>query len=141
MKKIVSSKTILSPNERTPSKQYSVLYVEDNAANLRLVTQIFTRIKNIHLLSAPEPLLGIELAKSHLPNLILLDINLPGLSGFETLERLRLDERTQNIPIIAVSANAMAEDIEKAKSVGFNEYITKPIDVSDFISTINNMLG
>ncbi|GMR07837.1 MAG: hypothetical protein BMS9Abin26_0841 [Gammaproteobacteria bacterium] len=122
-------------------QQYSVLYVEDNPANLRLVEQILKRRKNIDMLSAETPDIGLELATEHAPDIILLDINLPGMDGFEVLKLLRASDRTAHIPVIAISANAMSEDIVKGKQAGFNSYLTKPLDLNKFFLTLDEILA
>lgn len=124
----------------TDSHQNTVLYIEDNPANLRLVAQLLGRTENIKLITAHEPLLGLELAQEYLPDLILLDINLPGMDGFEVLQKLRSNKKTKNIIIIAVSANAMEGDISRALKAGFDQYITKPLNVTNFTTEINNYL-
>ena len=118
----------------------SVLYIEDNPANLRLVEQILMSLPNLHMWSAPEPLLGLELAMEHLPDLILLDINLPGMDGFEVLKQLRSKEVSREIPVIAISANAMSKDIEKGEAAGFDGYITKPVNVKELLSIVESKL-
>jgi len=120
--------------------QYSVLYVEDNPANLRMVTQLLKRRPNIRMWSAHEPLLGLELALEHCPDLILLDINLPGLDGYEVLDRLRQQPKTSQTPVLAVSANAMPSDIEKGLKAGFEAYLTKPIDVNNLLQVVDDTL-
>ncbi len=120
--------------------QHTILYIEDNPANLRLVSQLLGRLPNIHLWSAPEPLLGLELAMEHKPDLILLDINLPGMNGFEVLKELQQREETSNTPVIAVSANAMPKDIKKGMNAGFIEYITKPIDLKSLLQAVESVL-
>ena len=92
------------------------------------------------MISAPEPNLGLELAYTRLPDLILLDLNLPGMSGFEVLKKLKENDDTKNIPVFAVSANAMITDIEKGMDAGFDDYITKPVDVKTFIVSITKVL-
>ena len=119
----------------------SVLYIEDNPANLRLVEQIISGVSNVHMWSAPEPLLGLELAMEHLPDLILLDINLPGMDGFQVLKQLRSDEQLRDIPVIAISANAMPKDIEKGKKAGFDGYITKPVNVKELLEQVKDKIG
>ncbi|PCI61671.1 MAG: hypothetical protein COB35_05470 [Gammaproteobacteria bacterium] len=126
--------------ELIPEKTQSILYIEDNPANLRLVTQILARLDNLKIWSAPEPLLGIELAIAHQPDIILLDINLPGLNGFEVHKKLQKHRKTQNIPVIAISANAMPKDVEKGKNAGFTQYITKPINVKVLLNTVSKLL-
>ncbi len=119
--------------------QRTVLYIEDNPANLKLVSQLIGQIQNINMLDACEPIHGIALAKKYNPDLILLDINLPGIDGFEVLKQLhKLTDHS--IPIIAVSANAMLEDVEKGLAAGFDHYITKPIDIRKFLSIVESAL-
>jgi len=117
-----------------------VLYIEDNPANLRLVERILAQRSDIHLLSASAPHLGLELAQAHRPALILLDINLPDMDGFEVLRRLRAQPETRAIPVIGVSANAMPKDIERAQAAGFVDYLTKPLDVVAFLKAVDAQL-
>lgn len=132
----VDKKHVISELEH----EHSVLYIEDNPANLRLVSQLLGRVPNLHMWSAHEPLLGLELAKEHKPDLILLDINLPGMDGFEVFEQLQKDKNTSDIPVIAISANAMPKDIEKGIQAGFDGYITKPIDVAALLKGVEHQL-
>lgn len=127
--------------EQKLEKEYTVLYIEDNPANFRLVEQVLLSKGNINMIGAPEPHLGLELASSKSPDLILLDINLPGMSGFEVLKKLRANDKTKNIPVFAVSANAMLKDIEKGMSEGFDDYITKPIDLTTFFMAVMKVLN
>jgi PAS domain S-box-containing protein len=120
--------------------QHTLLYVEDNPANLMLVEQIMEGHPHIRMLSARDGNLGIALARAHLPNVILMDINLPGISGIEALYILREDPETAHIPIIALSANAMPFDIEKGLEVGFFRYLTKPIKVTELMIALNDAL-
>jgi CheY-like chemotaxis protein len=119
---------------------HTVLYVEDNPANLMLVEQLIARRPDLSLLSAATGKLGVELARANLPEVILMDINLPDLSGLEVLEILQEDPVTAHIPIVAVSANAMPYDIEKGLKAGFFQYLTKPIKVNEFMDTLNTAL-
>lgn len=121
-------------------KHYTVLYVEDNPANLRLVERILNQITNIKMLSATSGELCVDLAVAHKPDLILLDINLPGIDGYEVFKRLKIYEETKDIPIVAISAHAMPKDISKGILIGFNDYITKPINVAKFTEKISNIL-
>jgi PAS domain S-box-containing protein len=114
----------------------SLLYVEDNPANLKLIEQLIARRPDLRLLSARDGTLGIELARAHLPDVILMDINLPGISGIEALKILREDPVTAHIPVIALSANAMPRDVEKGLQAGFFRYLTKPIKVDEFMDTL-----
>jgi signal transduction histidine kinase/response regulator of citrate/malate metabolism len=121
-------------------KKNTILYVEDNPGNLKLAKRIFGLRPDLKLLIAPHPKLGIELAQSHRPNLILMDINLPEINGFMAFKQLKNLEETKNIPVIAVSANAMSKDIEKSLALGFYDYITKPIDVEILWNVVDRSL-
>jgi CheY-like chemotaxis protein len=118
----------------------TVLYVEDNPANMKLVEQIIARRPDLRLLPAVTGTVGIELAHANQPDVILMDINLPDISGIDALRLLRKDPATEHIPIVAISANAMPHDIEKGLQEGFFRYITKPIKVSEFMDTLNTAL-
>ena len=122
------------------SRVHKILYVEDNPANMRLVDKIIARIPNTTLLMATDGALGVEMARKNLPDLILMDINLPGINGFEALKMLRADPLTEHIPVIALSANAMLLDIEKGLMAGFYSYITKPINVDNFTNSLNEVM-
>ena len=115
----------------------TLLYVEDNPANLELVEQIIARRTDLRLLSAAEGSIGIEFARAYQPDVILMDINLPGISGIDAMRVLRADPSTAQIPIIALSANAVPRDIAKALDAGFFSYITKPIKVEHFMQTLD----
>jgi signal transduction histidine kinase/ActR/RegA family two-component response regulator len=117
-----------------------VLYVEDVPANVDLVRQILNYRPNIELISSANALDGIKLAQSHLPDLILMDIHLPGMDGLAAFEKLQGIGETKNIPVIALTADAMTIDIKKAIDIGFHSYITKPIDVGKFITTIDSVI-
>jgi PAS domain S-box-containing protein len=118
----------------------TLLYVEDNPANMMLVEHIIANLPEVKMLGARNGYLGIELAHSHHPDVILMDINLPGISGIEALNLLRKDPVTEHIPVIALSANAMPHDIEKGLEAGFFRYLTKPIKVNEFMTTLDDAL-
>jgi PAS domain S-box-containing protein len=115
----------------------TLLYVEDNPANLMLIEQLIARRPDMRLLSARDGNLGIQLARANQPEVILMDINLPGISGIEALRILRDDPATAHIPVVALSANAMPRDIEKGLQAGFFRYLTKPIKVHEFMDTLD----
>ncbi len=121
--------------------QYTVLYIEDNPANLRLVAQILGKNPQLRLITAHNAELGLELASAHDPELILLDINLPGMDGYQVLSVLRSMKSAKKTPVIAISANATSRDIERAMAAGFTEYITKPINVAYFLKVVNRLLS
>jgi CheY-like chemotaxis protein len=118
----------------------TVLYVEDNPANLELVEQLIARRPDLRLMSAADGNLGVEFARVYQPDLILMDINLPGISGIEAMRILHADARTAHIPVIALSANAVPHDIEKSLQAGFFSYLTKPIKVDHFMATLDTAL-
>jgi len=122
---------------RHDASHRTLLYVEDNPANLLLVEQLIARRPDMRLLSAADATRGIELARHHQPDVILMDINLPGLSGIRALRILREDPLTQRIPVVAISANAMPHDIRRGLDAGFFRYLTKPIKVNAFMETLD----
>jgi CheY-like chemotaxis protein len=115
----------------------TLLYVEDNPANLKLVEQLIARRPDMRLLSARDGNLGIQLARANQPEVILMDINLPGIGGIEALKILRADQATAHIPVVALSANAMPRDVEKGLQAGFFRYLTKPIKINEFMETLD----
>jgi CheY-like chemotaxis protein len=117
-----------------------LLYVEDNPANLKLVQEIVRFRPDLRLLPAPDAGLGVELARAHLPELILLDLNLPGMTGLDALRQLQADPRTAGIPVVALTANAMPRDIERGMAAGFFRYLTKPIEIDKFNEAIDSTL-
>jgi signal transduction histidine kinase/ActR/RegA family two-component response regulator len=118
-----------------------VLHVEDNPANLELVEQIIGRRTDLKLLSAADGHLGVEFARTHQPRVIIMDINLPGISGIEAMRILRADPSTAHIPIVALSANAMPRDIKKGLEAGFFDYLTKPLKVGEFLHVLDTALA
>ncbi len=119
----------------------TILYIEDNPANLRLVQEILAFRTGVRLLSAPDGHAGLALAHTHRPAIVLMDLNLPGMSGFEVLAQLRRDPATAHIPVLALTANAMPRDIERGLSAGFARYLTKPIDIEQFNEAIDSVLA
>ena len=128
------------PNRR--SGTHRVLYVEDNPVNLELVQALCAQFwPNMQLLSASTAEVGLELAAAQRPDLILMDINLPGMDGYQALARLQADANLCRIPVLAVTANAMKENIERGRAAGFADYLTKPIDIPKFIATLDRLLA
>jgi PAS domain S-box-containing protein len=126
----------LAASAQTRKQQSTLLYVEDNPANLMLVEDLIARRPDIRLLSARDALSGMKLALSALPDVILMDINLPGISGIQMMTELAVHATTARIPVVALSANAMPRDIEKGLDAGFFRYLTKPIKVNEFLDTL-----
>ncbi|HSN80333.1 MAG TPA: ATP-binding protein, partial [Rhodoferax sp.] len=119
----------------------TLLYVEDNQANMALVEQLIARRPDMRLLGAQDAMRGIAMARAYQPDLILMDINLPGISGMQALVILQDDPATRHIPVLALSANAMPRDIEKGLAAGFYHYLTKPIRVSEFMTALDQGLA
>jgi len=129
-----------TPAPHMDAAQHTVLYIEDNPVNIKLVAQILGRHKHIHLLTAHTPELGIELALIRRPELVLLDINMSGMDGYQVLEAFKAAPQLKAIPVVAVTANAMVRDIERGKAAGFADYLTKPLDVAHFHAVVDALL-
>ncbi len=123
-----------------PGRNARVLYVEDNPANLKLVEMIVQRHPGVELQMAPSGSLGLDLARAGRPDLMLLDIHLPDIDGFEVLARLRADEATRALPVVAVTAQAMPEDVKRVLAAGFDGYLAKPLDLARFDALLERML-
>lgn len=126
--------------ETTIPTKFVLLYVEDNPVNVMLIEQIIENIPNVSMLTASDGNMGLALARAHLPDVILLDINLPSMSGFEILKTLQDEPSTANIPVLAISAYAMSYDKDKAIKAGFHSYLTKPIKINEFTNELNMVL-
>ena len=123
------------------AQEHSLLYIEDNPANLMLVEKIIARYPEIHLLTACDGTTGIQIARSFEPDVILMDINLPDMNGFEALEVLRSDSSAMHTPVIAISANAMPLDVKRGLEAGFVGYLTKPIKVAELVEALDVALA
>jgi PAS domain S-box-containing protein len=137
---VVNADTTTLAPVQYDAKIYTVLYVEDNPANLMLVENIIARRPDINLLSAIDGEQGIETARKSLPDAILMDINLPGISGVEALKILTKEPLTAHIPVIALSANAIPMDIEKCMEAGFISYLIKPIKINELMDVLDAVL-
>jgi PAS domain S-box-containing protein len=126
----------VEPQVPAAARQSTVLYVEDNPANMKLVEQLIARRPDVRLLTAINGTSGVELARASQPTLILMDINLPGISGLDAMRLLRKDPATAHIPVVALSANAMPRDVHSSLDAGFFRYLTKPIKVKEFMDTL-----
>src|SRR5690606_28093081 len=118
---------------------YRILYIEDNKSNIRLLEQFFYRHSTLRLDVAEDAWLGIYKARQSRPDVIILDINLPGLDGFEVFTVLQQDLLTAHIPVIGLSANVMSMDIQRAQSAGFYEYLTKPLNIAKLVGVLNTL--
>lgn len=118
----------------------TVIYVEDNPSNVALMEDFFEDHPNIRLIVAPNAELGVELIRTHRPQLVLMDLHLPGISGFAATERLKQDPATQDIPVVALSAAAMPRDRKRAEQVGFFRYLTKPMRVDELLEVLEAII-
>lgn len=120
--------------------EHTVLYIEDNPANLRLVQKVISTHTRLSVLDARTAEQGLDIARAHHPAVILLDINLPGMNGFEALRHLQDDPATCDIPVVAISANAMERDVKKGLAAGFTDYLTKPLDIPRLLALLDRLL-
>jgi len=118
-----------------------LLYVEDNLANVRLMESMLRLVPDLRVVSAFNGEQGLELAQSLHPDLIILDINLPGMDGYAVMQHLQAMESCRHVPVLALSANAMPSDIARGKAAGFADYLTKPIKVEEFVEAIQMVLA
>jgi len=125
---------------QTTASMRTVLYVEDNPAILMLVEDLLARRPDVHLLAARDGVSGVEIARTARPDVILMDINLPGISGITALKILSDDPATAHIPVVALSANAVPRDIQRGLEAGFFRYLTKPIKIDEFMTTLDAAL-
>jgi PAS domain S-box-containing protein len=129
-----------APEEAAAGDSCTVLYIEDNPVNVLLMEAMLGQQARLRLISAELPEAGLQLARERRPKLILLDIQLPGMDGYEVLRRLRADEGTRGIPVVAVSANAMPADVARGMAAGFDDYLTKPIDQRVLVAAVDKAL-
>lgn len=132
---------IVEAVKKSAISQFTLLYIEDNTDSRMLMEQVIAKRPKIRYLSAPNMQLGIDLAQMHCPDLIVLDIDLPDINGIEGFEILKNIEETREIPVIALSANAMPNQIEEAMAAGFMKYLVKPLEVSQFLGVVDGMSG
>ena len=123
-----------------PAQEHRILYIDDNPANLRLVEQIFERRADYQVLTTTTPSIGLQLARSQMPDCILLDINMPDQDGYAVLRELRQSAETAGIPVLAVSGDATRQQREKALEAGFHHYLTKPINIAEMQSCIEEIV-
>jgi CheY-like chemotaxis protein len=124
-----------------PHAAATLLYIEDNLANLSLVETILLSRPQWRTMPALQGQIGVELAREHVPDLILLDLHLPDISGEEVLRRLRTDERTAGIPVVVITADATRSAVERLRAAGADAYLTKPLDIDEFLETLERFLS
>jgi PAS domain S-box-containing protein len=139
--------TIEAPTAPAPTSltgdgpRHKVIYVEDNPSNIAFMRELMDDLPKIELITAPNAELGIELIRAHLPGVVIMDVNLPGMSGFEAVQRLRDWPETRAIPVIGLSAAALPRDTARAKEIGFYRYLTKPVKVDLLTAVLEELLG
>ncbi len=121
-------------------KMSKVIYIEDNPTNMKLVRDALTKYPSIHFMEAPNAMVGLEMIRRKDPDVVLMDIHLPGLSGVDAVEEIRQDPKIKHLPVLAISANATQKDIEISISKGFNAYLTKPIQIPELTRAIQKFL-
>jgi CheY-like chemotaxis protein len=134
------NKDIIPALEEKPMPECTVLYIEDNPANMMVVEQLIARCGDLKFLMAVCGRIGIQMAKEHYPDVIVMDINLPDMNGFDVLKVLRDDPALIHIPVMALSSDAYPRQIEKGIQAGFFRYLTKPFKIDDFMLAIGMML-
>jgi PAS domain S-box-containing protein len=132
---------VLAAAEPVSTEQRTVLYIEDNLDSYQLMERIFAQWPGVNLISAMQGRLGLDLARQHHPDLVLLDLHLPDMQGLEVLQRLRADPSTRDIPVIVTSADATPGQIERLRAAGADDYLTKPLDIPLFASAVRQRLG
>jgi PAS domain S-box-containing protein len=124
----------------TAPRRHTVIYVEDNPSNIAFMREVIEELASVELLTAPSAEIGLELIRAHLPDVVIMDINLPGMSGFEAVKRLREAPETARIPVVGLSAAALVKDTARAKDAGFYRYLTKPVKVDELTRTLEELL-
>jgi CheY-like chemotaxis protein len=127
--------------ERSAEESRRILYIEDNFSNVTLVDQMLAERPAFELMTAMQGRVGLELARQHTPDLILLDLHLPDMPGWQVLAQLKADHLTRLIPVVVISADATAPQIKRLLSSGASAYLTKPIDISEFFRVVDEALG
>jgi CheY-like chemotaxis protein len=120
---------------------HSIVYIEDNPSNIAFMQGLVGDLENVALVCAPTAEVGVEIVRARRPDVVIMDINLPGMSGYEATRKLREWPETKDIPIVALSAAAMVEDRKRAAEAGFYRYLTKPVRVAELTATLEELIG
>ncbi len=124
----------------TGSVRHLIVYVEDTPSNIAFMRELMEELETVELMTAPTAEIGLELIRAHRPKVVIMDVNLPGMSGLEAVKRLREWPETRDIPVIGLSAAALVKDTSRAKDAGFYRYLTKPVKVAELTSTLEELL-
>ena len=143
----VASETTADDDQRpvvpalsTGERRHRVIYIEDNPSNIAFMREVMSDVAAVELMTAPTAEIGLELIRAHRPAVVIMDINLPGMSGLEALRRLRESPETRDIPVVGLSAAALVTDTKRAKDAGFHRYLTKPVKVDELMSVLEELL-
>jgi CheY-like chemotaxis protein len=137
---LATQKISVAPEDPATERGRRVLYIEDNFSNVTLVEQMLAERPAIELITAMQGRVGLELARKHSPDLVLLDLHLPDMPGWQVLGQLKADSATRDIPVIVISADATAPQIKRLLSSGARAYLTKPLDIAEFFRVIEEAL-
>jgi PAS domain S-box-containing protein len=132
---------LMQASRRSRETRSVILYVEDNPANMAFMRDLMSGFEDIELLTAPTAEIGVELASARAPDVVIMDINLPGMSGLDALRALRRSVETQDIPVIALTAAASERDQQRGKELGFYRYLTKPVKVDELLAALEELLA
>jgi PAS domain S-box-containing protein len=121
--------------------RHKIVYIEDNPSNIAFMTDLLEDVSDVELLTAPTAEIGLPLVRAHVPALVIMDINLPGMNGLEAVQRLRAWPETRDIPVIGLSAAALVKDVARAREAGFHRYLTKPVKVGELIAVLEELLS
>ena len=124
----------------TLAAHHKVIYVEDNPSNIAFMRELVQDLASVELLTAPTAEIGLPLIRAHQPAVVIMDINLPGMSGFDAVKQLQEWPETRHIPIVGLSAAALIKDTTRANSAGFYRYLTKPVKVAELTATLEELL-
>ena len=135
------NRTRPSPEQSADEESRRILYIEDNFSNVTLVEQMLAERPALELMTAMQGRVGLELARQHSPDLILLDLHLPDMPGWQVLAQLKSDHATRDVPVVVISADATAPQIKRLLSAGARAYLTKPLDIAEFFRVVDEALG
>ncbi len=134
-----ASQATASSLSGSAGRRYSLVYIEDNPSNIAFMQELIAELERVNLITAPTAEVGIELVRAHLPDVVIMDINLPGMSGHDAARKLRDWPETRAIPVIALTAAAMVGDRKRAAEAGFYRYLTKPVRVTELLATLEEL--
>lgn len=137
---MTSARTVDPVLPRRPGRRYLIVHVEDNPSNVALMDDLLSDYESVELLTAPTAELGLELVRTSHPDIVIMDINLPGMSGLEATRALAASPQTRDIPIIGLSAAPMARDAPGARPAGFYRYLTKPVNLDELTHVLEHLM-